>query len=298
MTEELGGDIIIDGKGGDVNSMLGDLCLEAFFAGDGWKTRVDDDDQNNFGFRLGLNSSVGAWNGIRGQLGASVGGYDLYGRDDGAENSLQTQVFVTAGAYKRANVCYGDLMSWGVVWDYMHDRRFGLAGDDVSLHQIRYILGYALGDCNEVGLQGSFGLNDYLGDYHFHQDWNGILVEPMDQYNLYWRRKWELGAETMVYAGLADDRFNQGEWIVGFNGRVPLNCRTSAFFGVHYIIPSTTPGDIESSYLGAYAEETWNITAGFVWTFGPGCCQQNAPLLPVANNGSFAVAAPQSTADQ
>ena len=96
-----------------------------------------------------------------------------------------------------------------------------------------------------------------------------------------------LGAET-------HDRFDQGQWIVGLNGRVPLNNRTSLFGGVNYIIPSTSPGDDDPNGIDdSYAEETWNVTFGVVWTFGPGCsCAQNSPLLPVANNGSFVVAGP------
>jgi hypothetical protein len=213
---------------------------------------------------------------------------------DTPTNSVETQVFITAGAYKRANPCCGDVISWGVVWDYMNDRRFGEYTDNASLHQIRYILGYALNDCDEVGLWGAFGLNDDQGQYYDPQEHYGVVViQPMDQYNLYWRRSWKLGAETMVYAGLADDRYKQGQWIVGFNGRVPLSCHTSLFGSVHYILPSTSAGDTDPNGIDdSFAEETWNVSFGVIWTFGPGCCRRNAPLLPVADNGTFSVAGP------
>jgi hypothetical protein len=260
------------------------LVLDVFFAGDGWKARVDDSDGgNNFGFRMGLNSSIGSWNGIRGQLGGSVGGYNFYGRDDEHTEATEVQTFLTAGAFKRADVCCGERISWGAVWDYMSDNRFGEDADPVDLNQIRYLVGYALNECHEIGLWGAFGLDDDTGDF------NGIeTAEPMDQYNLYWRRQWEFGGETMLYTGIANDTWDQGEWIIGFNGRVPLNDRTSLFGGVHFIKPSTTPGDVPDE---AYAEETWNVTFGFVWTCGPGSARgQNAPLLPVADNGWFSVA--------
>ena len=125
-------------------------------------------------------------------------------------------------------------------------------------------------------------------------DGNGAVVEAIDQYKVYWRRDWEFGGETMVYTGIANDRYDLGQWILGFSGRVPLSHRTSLFGGVQYILPSTSPGNDAPNGVGnSYSEETWNVSFGLVWTFGSGsCCGQNNPLLPVADNASFAVAAP------
>jgi len=266
------------------------FCLDAFLAGDGWKMKADDDDNNNFGFRTGLNGSMPLRNGIRGQLGASIGGYDFYGREDAPENPAEAQVFVTAGVSKRANLRSGERVSWGIVWDYMNGQHWGEAGDSVGLHQVRLLAGYALNSRDEVGFWGAWGINECVA---FRLD-DDPLVSAFDQYNFYWRRHWDYGGETMIYLGVPDDRYKLGQFTVGGNGRIPLSDRTSVFGGVHYIIPSTSPGDTSPNGVGnSYSEDTWNVTVGLVWSFGPGRDNpQNVPLLPVADNGTFSVTAP------
>jgi hypothetical protein len=52
-----------------------------------------------------------------------------------------------------------------------------------------------------------------------------------------------------------------------------------------YVVPS------DDSNLAGFAEETWNVSIGLVWTpcakagCGPNYCR---PLFDVANNGTFA----------
>lgn len=264
--------------------------MDFFAAADGWKTKGDDDDNNNFGFRLGLNSSFGNWHGIRAQLGASAAGYDFFGRNDTNPEHGESQIFITSGLSRKADCSIGRRVSWGVVWDYMSGHNWGEDADDIDLHQFRYLAGYSLSQRNEVGFWGTFGVNSDRG---FNLG-PSPLLEPMDQYNIYCRRNWEFGGQTMGYLGLADDRYDLGEFIVGCNGTVPLSQRTSLFGAAHYVIPSTSPGDDDPNGIeNSYSEETWNISFGMSWTFGPHRCPcRNAPLLPVADNGTFSVAAP------
>ncbi len=271
---------------------------EFFFAGDGWKTKGDDNDNNNFGFRTGFNTGIGlGCLPFRFQVGSSIGGYDFFGREDGRERTAEAQLFLTTGFYHRSNVCCGDRISAGLVWDYMHDSTWGEEGSYVDLHQFRSQLGYAINECTEVGAWGAFR----VGEDHFTSDNLGphAVVTAMSQANLYLKRNWEFGGDTMFYVGGAEE---PAGLVLGFNGRVPLSCRVAAFGGVHYAIPSTSAGDAIPNNVGnSYSEENWAVTFGLIYypgararfesISGPG----SLPLLPVADNATFMTSAPTGT---
>src|SRR5262245_56875886 len=135
------------------------------FAADGWRTRADDDYPGNFGFRTGFNSGIGWWDSpIRMQLGVSIGGYDLDGRDGdiGADPfsnaAAETQLFTTFGFYKRSDVGQGDRWAWGLVIDLLYDNNFGEEAEDIFTRQARGYLGYALDEANEFGTWFAFRL--------------------------------------------------------------------------------------------------------------------------------------------
>lgn len=107
----------------------------------------------NTGFRLGQSR-------IRGQVGASYGIYDLKGRDTASASSSEQQTFITAGFYKRSDVCDGDRISWGVVYDQFFGHQWGLFASEVYLSQFRGILGYAISEYNEVGVWGTAHTNN------------------------------------------------------------------------------------------------------------------------------------------
>ena len=268
---------------------------EFFFAGDAWKTKGDDDDNNNFGLRMGVNTSLGlGCLPARFQVGTSFGGYDFFGREDMPEQNGERQFFVTTGFYQRSNVRCGDRISAGFVWDYMHDNAWGEEASRVDLHQFRSQLGYAINNCTEIGVWGAFR----VGEDHFRSTGAGptATLTAMSQANAYIKRNWEFGGDTMIYIGGAEE---PGEVVLGFNGRIPLSHRTAAFGGVHYAIPSTTAGDTAPNGVSnSYTEETWAISFGLV--FYPGAKARsntisgpnNLPLMPVADNGTFMVSAP------
>src|SRR5262249_8478244 len=96
------------------------------FAGDGWRTRADDDYPRNWGFRTGFNSGLGWWDSpVRLQIGGSYAGYDLSGRDgdfgSGGINdaSVEQQLIFTGGVYRRSDVCSGERIAWGFVGDVL-----------------------------------------------------------------------------------------------------------------------------------------------------------------------------------
>ncbi len=289
-----------DVKGGGIacgSGLMDNTAL--FFAGDGWKSNTDDDNNNNFGFRAGFNSGLGLGSlPIRAQIGASYGGYNFYGRensDDINEAGTEQQVFLTGGIYMPSDVCCGRRLSWGVVWDYMHGENYGEDAWNVNLHQVRGRIGYALSEANEVGVWGAFSVID---DTVIDQDEDEVPFRAMSQASVYWKRNWAYGADTTVYVGGAEE---PGQLVLGLRGHAPLSCRVALFGNIHYIVPSTSPGDSDpNGFDDSYADETWNVTFGIVFYPGAKAASHSVsghcglPYLPVADNGTFAVRAPTS----
>ena len=78
-----------------------------------------------------------------------------------------------------------------------------------------------------------------------------------------------------------------------------MNRHLALYGNVNYILPGTTGGDTSpNSVDNSYAEEAWNVSIGVV--FYPGAKARSRsvsgpaglPLLPVADNGTFAVNTP------
>ena len=264
-------------------------------AADGWRTRLDDDDTNNFGFRTGFNTALG-WCDcpVRFQFGASYAGYDLTGRDAAAltsTNSAEEQVFATLGIFKRSNVCGGDCLSWGAVYDMLYDDHLGEAAQEVKLMQVRFQAGWALDAANEIGVWGAVHANR---DNYLTADGGTVIpVSALDQVSMFWHHTWPYGADTSLYFGAVED---PGDFVLGLIGQAPLSDSVALFGSAAYIIPSSSAGD--SLLFEEYSEEYWNVSFGLVWY--PGCKAaspnvsgpQGLPLLPVADNGTFAVDAP------
>jgi hypothetical protein len=263
--------------------------MEFFFAGDGWADELDDDDANNFGFRTGLNAGIPLLRdrGIGLQIGASLGFYDLMGRAEGDGLGIEDEFMLTTGLFKRSDVCRGSRISWAIVYDHQFHNDIGEGGAHyISLGQFRGMIGYALSARNEIG----FWMTQTNRDEDIITPLATVgaawMAEPVNQYNAFWHRNWEYGGDTTLYCGTASD---PGEFVVGLSGRAPLNPRWALFGGVHYIKPSAAAG------VPGYEQEIWNVTAGLV--FYPGCkaraCTVSGnrwlPLLPVADNGTFAL---------
>jgi hypothetical protein len=281
------------GPEGDGN----DVCCERRFGGygfavvDGWKGRIDNDHNNNFGPRGGVNVGALAFNNIGGQLGVSYAGYDLHGRELDEERSAEDQLFITAGVFKRATCCcpgarWLDRISAGFVYDQMIADNLGDRADYLTIGQVRGRVGFVLDCRNELGVWGASGIEPR------NLVRPGLITEGMDQISGFWHHKWQYCAETTFWAGVAED---PGQVTLGFQGEAPLNDRVSLFGSFHYILPSTSGGDTPNN---AYAEEFWSVSFGVtVYLRGCGGSKNIAghrwmPLLPVADNGSFALELP------
>jgi hypothetical protein len=79
--------------------------------------------------------------------------------------------------------------------------------------------------------------------------------------------------------------------VFGTKGEVPLSNCVSLFGGAQCILPSASGG----SGNDKFAEEYWNVSVGFAYYPGGNAVSNTVagrrwmPLLPVADNGSFAI---------
>lgn len=240
---------------------------------------------DSFGLVTGFNTGLALGESrVRAQVGASYGAYDFKGRDSVSTDSLEQQVYLTAGFYQRSDVENDEHISWGLVYDQFFGHQWGLFANEISLGQIRGILGYALNECNEVGVWGTF---------HVGKDASALDITPppiraMNQANFYLRHNFEYGANAMFYVG-AFDAADVGSWQFGFLGDAPLNDSLSMYANFNLASPGSATGVVGSN------EEQWNIGLGLMYTFGGKAVsdtvsgQAGLPLLPVANNGSFLI---------
>ena len=116
-------------------------------------------------------------------------------------------------------------------------------------------------------------------------------VRAQDQVNGFWHHNWAFGGDTTFYTGWADD---PGTWTFGGFGQVPLNDNVALFGSTNYVISG------ESNSILGQIHETWNVSIGLVYYFGGKASNpsvsgyQGLPLLPVADNGTFAIQGPSN----
>jgi len=274
--------------GGDAYKSIGDMGIAGF-------APTPYTNGNSFGAVTGFNTGLALGDSrVRAQVGASYGAYDFKGRNLGQApfgikgDSLEQQVYVTFGLYKRSDVCCDERLSWGVVYDYFSGHQWGWAANEVSLGQFRGIAGYAINECNELGVWGTMNTNDDSVALTFPIGAANTTVRAMNQMNAYWRHNWAFGGNSMMYIG-AFDQADVASWQLGMLNTAPLGHSVSLYGNFNYVVPGAATG-----IFGA-AEEQWNASVGLVYYLGGKAVSstvsgnQGLALLPVANNGSFLI---------
>jgi hypothetical protein len=240
---------------------------------------------NNAGILAGLNTGFGLGNSrIRGQIGGTMGVYDLKGRDTVNPTTSETQGFLTGGVYKRSNYCAGDRTSWGLVYDQFWGSQWGLNANEIYLGQFRSIMGYALDANNEIGTWATIHTNT---DTMFQGGGPAVTVRASNQLNVYLKHRYAFGGTTTAYAG-AVDAADIGSWQMGLLGAAPLNRNTSLYGNSTFAFPGSASGTVGSNEL------FWNLSAGLMFTFGKAQSsnisgQACLPLQNIANNGNFLI---------
>ena len=271
---------------------------------DSWRGVADGNRQNNnggssgfnYGTRLGRISDV---TGIAFQAGGSFGLFDFSGRSNvgGTLNTVdaQTQTFFTAGFFKKANE--NSPISYGIVHDWQANQNFGVFATNPTLGQWRGQVAYATSATNEFGAWGT--LRD-KGSSNINGLRESVSYRSINQVNFFWHHKWELGADTWIWAGLPQqDRLvgggSLGDFLYGGMFTAPLNNYVGVYASAQYMHPSAAPGPAAS------AQDSWNVSMGLQYYIG-GHARTNTvagncwlPLMPVANNGSFLVDASRNS---
>ena len=247
----------------------------------------------SFGALGGFNSGFGFGDSpIRFQAGASYGVYDFKGRlrivPDATEN--EKQAFYTAGIYKRGDMSTErDPISWGVVYDVFQAKQWGVNANDISLSQVRGIIGYALNESTEIGVWGTAGVNDDRAAVTV-AGAPGVRsrIHAMNQTNFYVKQNFAFGGQVTAYYGILDGS-DIGKWQVGVRGQVPLSANWSAFADANYVVPRTPAGPLGSG------QEQFSVAVGLGYYFGGNAQNPSVtgnrglPLLDVANNRSFLI---------
>ncbi len=270
-----------DGSGATraVNGLFDNL---SFFAGlDGSKEPADLGVNANLGYRLAVNWGFPIFEeaGIGIQVGSAVNHSENAVRVlkflDGTVERWQS--FTTVGLFQRSQSGF----RWGVVYDFRFDDYY----DRTSAGQWRAQIGMETSPDNEFGVWATIrnhGDEASIGPYAF-------AVEPISQWNFYWRHIWTNEIVTRFWCGVASDhsRFNplipgqpqvNHPFTFGSDIYVPLTDHLAIFGEAHFITPNDSG--------------TVTATLGFAWY--PGSARGTArsrfaPLLPLANNTTFAL---------
>ena len=174
-------------------------------------------------------------------------------------------------------------LSWGFVHDWLEDDYYA----NLRFAQWRVKLGVEWDPFNEAGIWAS--LHDHgdttdiaLGEG---QPFTTVNYQPLAQGSLYWRHVWYNAATTTTWIGVAQE---PGNLVCGADARIPLTCRLSLVGDFSYIQP-------RGHGIAGQFDEMWNVSFGV--EFVPGGLNhvmgyRFAPMLPVADNGNFAVRIP------
>ena len=258
------------------------LCLPRFrhltlFGGvHGFKGPRDNGVNSNFGFHEGINVSGRApfWGrcGVGYQLGYRAAQSRLHG--DATSSDGRAQHFFTAALFRRSAVG----LQYGLAYDLLNDD----LDADLDFSQLRPEISMRGPRGGEFGFLGMFHLNNQS----LVQGNATVELEPVDQYLLFFRTRFENCGEGRLWAGFTDD----SDGIFGGEFLVPLDNRWSIGGGFNYLIPES-----DAPPQGAI-QEAWNVGISVVWHWN--CDAKSSynspfrPLFNVADNGTMIINRP------
>jgi hypothetical protein len=255
--------------------------LSLFFGVNGFKEPADLGINANFGYRLAVNWGLPLFQ--EAGIGLQVGSAVNYGQNairilpfmDGTTEHWQS--YTTVGLFQRSPA--------GLRWGFVYDFRFDDYYDRTSTGQWRGQIGFETKNNNEFGVLGTFrdhGDSATIGTLSF-------AVEPISQWNFYWRHVWANEIVTRVWLGLASEH---SRFSVLIPGQPPINHPFT--FGGDFYVPLTDNLALFGDVHVITPADSGAISAMLGVVLYPGSARGTArsrfaPLFPVANNTSFAL---------
>lgn len=275
------------------DSLCRDGCYDAWygdgltlFAGiEGSKQPQDFGVNANLGGRVRANYAAPLWqeHGIGFQVGTAINStanavrvYELVG-----EETDRFQSFTSLGLFQRTDSGW----FWGFTYDYLYQESF----DEFDLSQWRVRLGKRVSHYTELGVTA------HISDASDTGVFNGlttetVTLEPITQGSAYWRTFWESGAQTTVWAGLAEGHGENNAvtgaslaqdtvFVFGADVFAPLNDCMAIYGETNLMMPADT-GTVDA-YLGL---EFYPWGGAY-----QGRRTRYSSLLPVASSTSMSV---------
>lgn len=258
---------------------------DATFAFDNFRSLPEGSWEGNTGAFLSLNLKAALPKGYRIQLAGSYGLYDWQGRTSTPHqkpNALQQQGFLT-GAVAREDIFQTDF-NFGVAFDGMFNKNFGVFAVDPTLSQFRAQAGYLINAGNELGVWGSV----YTNTAHKVSNQVPLSFRAISQVNLFWTHYFNNCAYAMVWGGIPCGKGlmyrsgRPGSFIVGARIQAPLSsCLLLSAHGA-YMGPRRSCNGIGSKNYAA------NVCFGLTYLFGQRFARQS-PYMTLADNSNFLV---------
>ena len=263
---------------------------EYFFGATGFQEPVysapigtDEVQDSSFGFYGGANFGIPLCRLTCGVLSGQAGVRSVQTNFSGNEFTSESrdQLFVTAGVYRRVD--YG--IQFGIVGDFLQDEFFG----DASVAQLRVDLGWVFAGGNTFGFRYAGSQEeDFVNGRFNNQEFTGQRAETLDQYRFYYRKSGIAGGYAEFFAGYAED----DQTILGMDFDMPVSENIAIESNFTYFLNDDSVDSIfgsDTNFLGANANEAWNLSVGFVFRPQGRSYYQNydRPLFDVADNGTM-----------
>ena len=266
--------------------------MEVFAGANGFGTRSGKIDETSFGFHEGVNwaGSVSPRFGIAAQFGVRSVQRTIEGtlpmlEEANWDNGGKSQVFITAGFFKRAR---SNPFQYGLVYDWMSDNKYknlttrgGKKLDSFNLGQVRTELSYKCCSGFTFGFRGTFGLAE--SDDLFES--TDYTAKAATQLHGFFEKPLWCGSS----AGFSAGGTPKGNAILSAYYDQPLSNRFSLKTGFTYMLPKESKD--EASAFVEDERSAWE--AGITLTFHPhgGAFSKNCnplrAMFDVAGNGSM-----------
>jgi hypothetical protein len=222
--------------------------------------------------------------GLGAQIGTALNYTDnavqVHERIEGNKNRLQS--YTTVGLFQRLDCGF----TWAVGYDFLVQDYY----DNFQLGQWRGDFGYRFNRTHEVGTwiaisndadQGFYGPGPVVPAIP-------VVLDPITQGNIYYRRNWENDSQTTIWIGMAEEH---GESNVALGDLKPVDERL--VFGADVFLPISPHLAIFGQANFLTPSDTGTVDAYLGMSYFPGGShgareRRFAPRLPVANNTVFA----------